>query len=151
MPDLSETDQRLLRMAVNEAATGFDEGGVPVGAVLAEGDTVLATGRNRRVQNGDPIAHGEMDCLQRAGRQRSYRSVTLYTSLSPCMMCAGTIVQFGIPRVIVGEAENFAGNVDFLRERGVEVIVADDDEAKDLMRRFITEKPDLWNEDIAED
>lgn len=151
MPDLSEADQRLLRMAVKEAATGFDEGGVPVGAVLAEGDTVLATGRNRRVQNADPIAHGEMDCLQRAGRQRSYRSLTLYTSLSPCMMCAGTIVQFGIPRVVVGEAENFAGNVEFLRERGVEVIVADDNEAKDLMRRFIAEKPDLWYEDIAEE
>ena len=151
MPDLSEADQRLLRMAVNEAATGFDEGGVPVGAVLAEGDAVLATGHNRRVQNGDPIAHGEMDCLQRAGRQRSYRSLTLYTSLSPCMMCGGAIVQFGIPRVVVGEAENFAGNVDFLRERGVEVIVADDNEAKDLMRRFIAEKPELWYEDIAEE
>lgn len=151
MPDLSKTDQKLLRLAVHEAATGFDEGGVPVGSVLARGDEVLATGRNRRVQNGDPIAHGEMDCLQRAGRQKSYRDLTLYTSLSPCMMCAGTIVQFGIPRVIVGEAENFAGNVDFLRSRGVEVIVADDREATALMARFIAEKPDLWNEDIAED
>jgi cytosine deaminase len=150
MPELTEIDARLLRMAVAEAVTGYDEGGVPVGSVLAEGDSVVATGRNRRVQNGDPIAHGEMDCLQRAGRQRSYRNLTLYTSLSPCMMCAGTIVQFGIPRVVVGEAENFAGNVEFLRERGVEIIVANDAEAIALMRRFIAEKPDLWNEDIAE-
>ncbi len=151
MPALSETDQRLLRLAVHEATTGFDEGGVPVGSVLADGDTVIATGRNRRVQNGDPIAHGEMDCLQRAGRQKSYRNMTLYTSLSPCMMCAGTIVQFGIPRVVVGEAENFAGNVEFLQSRGVEVIVADDEDAIALMRRFIAEKPELWNEDIAEE
>jgi cytosine deaminase len=150
MPELTESDRALLRMAVREAAQGFDEGGVPVGAVLADGDRVLATGRNRRVQNSDPIAHGEMDCLQRAGRLRSYRGLTLYTTLSPCMMCAGTIVQFGIPRVVVGEAENFAGNVDFLRSRGVEVIVVDDAESKALMRRFIAEHPDLWNEDIAE-
>jgi cytosine deaminase len=150
MPELSDSERKLLRLAVREAATGFAEGGVPVGAVLAEGDEVLATGRNRRVQNGDPIAHGEMDCLQRAGRQKSYRSLTLYTTLSPCMMCAGTIVQFGIPRVVVGEADNFAGNVDFLRSRGVDVIIADDEEAKALMGRFIAEQPEIWNEDIAE-
>ncbi len=151
MAALNATDQRLLGMAIDEARTGFDEGGVPIGSVLARGDEVIASGRNRRVQNGDPIAHGEMDCLQRAGRQRSYRDTTLYTSLSPCMMCAGTIVQFSIPRVVIAEAENFAGNVEFLRSNGVEVIVADDADATALMRRFIDENPELWNEDIAEE
>ena len=151
MPELSDSERRLLRLAVREAATGFAEGGVPVGAVLAEGDEVLATGRNRRVQNGDPIAHGEMDCLQRAGRQKSYRSLTLYTTLSPCMMCAGTILQFGIPRVVVGERANFEGNCDFLAGRGVEVVLLDDPACIELMSRFIRERPELWNEDIAEE
>jgi cytosine deaminase len=94
--------------------------------------------------------HGEMDCLRKAGRQKSYRKMTLYTSLSPCMMCTGTIIQFGIPRVVVGEARNFAGNPDLLRERGVEVIIADDPDCVALMARFIREKPELWNEDIME-
>ncbi|MGI9385142.1 MAG: nucleoside deaminase, partial [Methyloligellaceae bacterium] len=114
-------------------------------------DKLIASGRNRRVQEGDPIAHGEMDCLRRAGRQRSYRSMTLYTTLSPCMMCSGTIVQFAIPRVIVGEAKNFPGNPEFLREHGVEVVIADDPDCIALMGRFIAEKPELWAEDIAED
>jgi cytosine deaminase len=92
-----------------------------------------------------------MDCLRRAGRRRHYKDVTLYTTLSPCMMCAGTILQFGIPRVVVGERDNFAGNLDFLVERGVEVVLLDDPGCKALMARFIEEKPELWNEDIAED
>jgi cytosine deaminase len=103
------------------------------------------------VQGGDPIAHGEMDALRKAGRQKSYKDVTLYTSLSPCMMCSGTIVQFGIPRVIVGENQTFGGNEEFLRSRGVEVIVVNDADCIALMTRFIREKPALWNEDIAED
>jgi cytosine deaminase len=148
---LSETDQRLLRVAYDEAKTGFDEGGCPIGSVLARGGEVVAQGRNRRVQNGDPIAHGEMDALRRAGRQKTYVDTTLYTSLSPCMMCAGTIVQFGIPRVVIGENTNFGGNEDFLRERGVDVIVADDPDCIALMARFITERPALWAEDIAEE
>ncbi|MCX7381620.1 MAG: nucleoside deaminase [Alphaproteobacteria bacterium] len=148
---LSETDRTFLRLAYEEAKAGYDEGGCPIGSTLAEGGRLIASGRNQRVQQGDPIAHGEMDCLRRAGRQKSYRRTTLYTSLSPCMMCAGTIVQFGIPRVVVGEAVNFPGNVDFLRARGVEVIVADDAACIALMQRFITEKPELWAEDIAED
>lgn len=148
---LSETDQRLLRVAYDEAKTGFDEGGCPIGSVLARRGEVVAQGRNRRVQNGDPIAHGEMDALRRAGRQKTYASKTLYTSLSPCMMCAGTIVQFGIPRVVIGENTNFGGNEDFLRERGVDVIVADDPDCIALMARFITERPALWAEDIAEE
>ena len=148
---LSDTDRKFLRLAYDEAKAGFDEGGCPIGSVLAEGDRLIAQGRNQRVQGGDPIAHGEMDCLRKAGRQKTYRNMTLYTSLSPCMMCSGTIVQFGIKRVVVGENENFGGNEDFLRDRGVEVIVVNDAECINLMKRFIEEKPELWAEDIAED
>ncbi len=138
---MSKTDRQFLRQAFEQAKLGYDEGGCPIGSVLALGDQLIASGRNRRVQQGDPIAHGEMDCLRNAGRQKSYRGMTLYTTLSPCMMCAGTIVQFSIPRLVVGEAENFAGNLDFLADRGVEVILADDRECIALMRRFINEKP----------
>ncbi|MEL7000675.1 MAG: nucleoside deaminase [Pseudomonadota bacterium] len=148
---LTETDRKMIRVAYDEAKAGFDEGGCPIGSVLARGDTVVAQGRNQRVQKGDPIAHGEMDALRKAGRQRTYRDTTLYTSLSPCMMCSGTIVQFGIPRVVIAENTTFGGNEAFLRERGVEVIVADDADCIALMTRFIKEKPELWAEDIAED
>ena len=147
---LSATDQKFLRMAYDEAKAGYDEGGCPIGSVLAEGERLISRGRNQRVQCGDPIAHGEMDALRKAGRQKSYRKMTLYTSLSPCMMCTGTIIQFGIPRVIVGENRNFGGNEALLRERGVEVIIAGDPDCVALMARFIAEKPELWNEDIAE-
>lgn len=148
---LTETDAKFLRIAYEEAKAGYDEGGCPIGSVLAEGDRLIAQGRNQRVQQGDPIAHGEMDCLRKAGRQKSYRAMTLYTSLSPCMMCTGTIIQFSIPRVVIGENETFGGNEDFLRSKGVEVIVADDADCKALMARFIEEQPELWNEDIAEE
>ena len=148
---LTEADKKFLRLAYQEAKDGFDEGGCPIGSVLAEGDQLIAQGRNQRVQGGDPIAHGEMDCLRKAGRQKTYRNKTLYTSLSPCMMCSGTIVQFGIPRVVIAENTTFGGNEEFLRERGVEVIVADDPDCIALMERFIKEKPELWAEDIAED
>jgi len=148
---LTEIDQKFLRLAYQEAKDGYDEGGCPIGSVLAEGDKLIAQGRNQRVQGGDPIAHGEMDCLRKAGRQKTYKNMTLYTSLSPCMMCSGTIIQFGIPRVVVAENTNFGGNEDFLRERGVEVIIADDQPCIDLMKCFIEEKPELWAEDIADD
>lgn len=148
---LTETDRRMIRIAYDEAKAGFDEGGCPIGSVLARGEAVVAQGRNQRVQKGDPIAHGEMDALRKAGRQKTYRDTTLYTSLSPCMMCSGTIVQFGIPRVVIAENTTFGGNEEFLRERGVEVIVADDPDCIALMTRFIEEKPELWAEDIADD
>ena len=148
---LNDIDRKFLRLAYEEALAGFNEGGCPIGSALASGDRLIAQGRNQRVQQGDPIAHGEMDCLRKAGRQKSYRGMTLYTSLSPCMMCSGTIIQFGIQRVVVGENKNFGGNEDFLRQRGVEVILADDEDCIALMHRFITEKPELWAEDIAED
>jgi cytosine deaminase len=147
---LTPIDAKFLRIAYEEAKAGYEEGGCPIGSVLAEADRLLARGRNQRVQQGDPIAHGEMDCLRKAGRQKSYRRMTLYTSLSPCMMCSGTILQFGIPRVVVGEASNFAGYPELLRERGVEVVIADDPDCIALMARFIAEKPELWNEDIME-
>ncbi len=148
---MNDTDAMFLRIAYQEAKNGYDEGGCPIGSVLARGDVLVSQGRNQRVQKGDPIAHGEMDALRKAGRQKTYCGTTLYTSLSPCMMCTGTIIQFGIPRVVIGENTTFGGNEDFLRSRGVEVIVADDPDCIALMRRFISEKPELWNEDIAED
>jgi len=147
---MNADDTRLLRLAYDEAEAGYKEGGCPIGSVLARGGKVLGQGRNQRVQNGDPIAHGEMDALRKAGRQKTYRDTTLYTSLSPCMMCSGTIIQFGIPRVVIGENVNFGGNEDFLRSKGIEVIVVDDPACRALMYRFIEEKPELWAEDIAE-
>lgn len=148
---MTDIDKKFLRMAYEEALAGYNEGGCPIGSVLAKGDTLIAKGRNQRVQQGDPIAHGEMDCLRKAGRQKSYKSMTLYTSLSPCMMCSGTMIQFGIKRVVIGENTTFGGNEALLRERGLEVIIADDPDCIALMTKFIKEKPELWNEDIAEE
>ena len=144
-------DPAFLTRAYELALKSYDEGGCPIGSVLARGSEVLGEGHNQRVQKGDPIAHGEMDALRNAGRQRNYAGTTLYTSLSPCMMCAGTIVQFGIPRVVIAENRNFGGNEDFLRSRGVEVEIVDDERCVALMRRFIAEQPALWLEDIAEE
>ena len=148
---MTETDRRMMMIAYEEAKKGFDEGGCPIGSVLARDGQEVSRGHNQRVQQGDPIAHGEMDALRKAGRQRSYRDTVLYTTLSPCMMCSGTIIQFGIPRVVVGENTTFGGNEDFLREHGVEVVIAEDPDCIALMESFIREKPELWAEDIAED
>ena len=147
---LRDIDYKFIRLAYDEAKAGYDEGGCPIGSVLASGEQLISKGRNQRVQKGDPIAHGEMDCLRNAGRQHSYSGMTLYTSLSPCMMCAGTILQFRIPRIVIGENETFGGNEAFLQGRGVTVEVANDPECRDLMQKFILEKPELWAEDIAE-
>lgn len=136
--------------AVSQAAASLDAGGVPVGSALDLGGTMVAAGHNERVQLGDPIAHGEMACLRKAGRQRSYRDAVLYTTLAPCAMCAGTIVQFRIPLVVVGEATTFPGELAFLRERGVEVVVLDDPRCVELMERFQREYPAVWAEDIGE-
>jgi creatinine deaminase len=144
-----EQDQKFMDMAFEQAQKSYDEGGLPIGAAMVENGKVLAVGHNKRVQEVDPIAHGEMDCLRQAGRRRSYKAVTLYTTLSPCMMCAGTIVQFGIKRVVIGEDENFSGNIEFLKSRGIEVDVLSDKRCIELMARLIREKPQLWNEDIA--
>jgi cytosine/creatinine deaminase len=133
-----------------ELALEGGESGIPIGSVLTRGDEIIGKGFNRRVQEGDPIAHGEMDCLRNAGRQKSYRDTILYTSLSPCMMCSGTIVQFKIPRVIVLENANFGGNEDFLRSNGVQVDVLQDARCIEMMSRFIRENQELWEEDIAD-
>ena len=148
---LTQVDKQLLKIAYDEAKSGYDTGGCPIGSVLARDGREISRGHNQRVQQDDPIAHGEMDALRKAGRQKTYRDTVLYTTLSPCMMCSGTIVQFGIPRVVIGENKTFGGNEAFLRDRGVEVIIANDSDCISLMERFIREKPDLWAEDIAED
>jgi len=142
-------DQHFMTLALDEARTGYDEGGVPVGAVMVENGEVIGRGHNRRVQDGNPVSHGETDCMKNAGRRPDYSNVTMYTTLSPCMMCAGTIIQFGIGRVVVGEDENFPGNIEFLKSRGVDVTLLDDQDCKALMSKFIDERPDLWYEDIA--
>ena len=148
---LNAAEQALMDAALAQAEKSFAEGGLPIGAVLARGAELLAAGHNRRVQQGDPIAHGEMDCLRAAGRLKSYRDLTLFTTLSPCMMCSGTIVQFKIPKVIVGENRTFGGNEDFLREHGVQVVVLDDPRCAALMSRFQREYPAVWAEDIGEE
>lgn len=145
----SEAEKNFLRAAYEQALESYREGGLPIGAVMEEGGVVIARGHNRRVQDGDPIAHGEMDCFRKAGRRGRYDGITLYTTLSPCMMCSGTIVQFGVKKVVVGEHQNFPGNIEFLRAHGVEVRLADDGECIALMERFIRERPELWDEDIA--
>ena len=145
----SDADAAFMARALAQARQSYDEGGLPIGAVMVLDGRIIGEGHNRRVQDGDPIAHGEMSCLRNAGRRPSYAGVTMYTTLSPCMMCAGTIVQFGIARVVIGENVNFAGNIAFLREHGVDVRLLDDAACRELMGRFIRESPELWSEDIA--
>ena len=147
---MDEFDQRFVEIAFEEARKSLKAGGLPIGAALANDCGLISRGHNQRIQNGDPIAHGEMDCLRKAGRQKSYKSMTLYTSLSPCMMCAGTIVQFKIPRVVINDTENFGGNEEFLREHGVTVIDVAHKSSISQMRTFIKQNPALWNEDIME-
>jgi cytosine deaminase len=149
---MNEWDIRCLNGAISEAKAGLAEGGIPIGAVLATSDGVLGAGHNRRIQLGSPIRHGETDALEVAGRQPAsvYRKATMYTTLSPCDMCTGAILLYGIPRVVIGENRTFMGSEDLLRERGVEVIVADNAECIAMMESFIAENPTLWNEDIGE-
>lgn len=146
-------DEKFLAIAIDEARAGRREGGIPIGAALVVDGTVLGTGHNRRVQRESAILHGETDALERAGRQPAsvYRRATIYTTLSPCHMCAGAILLYGIPRVVVGENRTFLGAEDLLRQHAVEVTVVDDDECVELMQTFIAEHPDLWNEDIGEE
>ncbi len=143
-------DEFLLE-AVNEAKSGLAEGGIPIGSVLVHNGKIIGRGHNRRVQNGSVILHGEMDALENAGRQSAsvYQECVLYTTLSPCPMCSGTILLYGIPKVIIGENETFLGEEKLLAERGVEVVVANDSTCKELMKSFIQSNKDLWNEDIG--
>jgi creatinine deaminase len=146
------TDQDMLAVAVEEARLGLAEGGVPVGGALFGADGgVLGRGHNRRVQDDDPSVHGETAAFKNAGRQRTYRGTTMATTLSPCWFCSGLIRQFGISRVVIGEAETFYGGHDWLAENGVEVVLLDDPECVEMMTRFIAEKPEVWFEDIGED
>jgi cytosine/creatinine deaminase len=149
MADTGTDDARFMRAAYEQALKSYHEGGLPIGAVMVQRGSIIAAGHNRRVQDGDPIAHGEMDCFRRAGRRPRYDDIVLYTTLSPCMMCAGTVVQFGVRRVVIGEARNFPGNPDFLRAHGVTVVLMDDAACVALMDRFKKERPELWDEDIA--
>ncbi|HXV72904.1 MAG TPA: nucleoside deaminase [Acidimicrobiia bacterium] len=139
-------------IAVAEARLGRDEGGIPIGSALLIGDEVLGRGHNRRIQRESAILHGEMDALESAGRLPAaiYREATIYTTLSPCDMCTGAILLYGIPRVVVGENETFIGGEDLLRRRGVEVEVLDDERCIEMMHVFIADNPELWNEDIGE-
>jgi cytosine deaminase len=140
-----------LQAAIAEARQGLREGGIPIGSVLVYRGNIIGRGHNRRVQKDSAILHAEMDALENSGRQAAavYRDCTIYTTLSPCAMCSGAILLFGIPRVVVGENTTFMGEESLLRSRGVEVTVADDAECLRLMRGFIEQKPDLWNEDIG--
>ncbi len=142
----------FLRAAIEEAERGLSEGGIPIGSVLVHRGRILGRGHNRRVQKGSAILHGEMDALENAGRQpaRVYRECTIYTTLSPCAMCSGTILLYGIPRVIVGENSTFLGEEDLLRSRGVAVEVLQDARCQELMAQFIRAQPSLWAEDIGE-
>jgi cytosine/creatinine deaminase len=146
------TDAEMLEVALDEAQIGFDEGGVPIGgALFARDGTLLGRGHNRRVQHDDPSVHGETDAFRNAGRQRSYKGTTMVTTLSPCWYCSGLIRQFGISRVVIGEARTFVGGHDWLAEHGVEVVILDDQRCVELLRAFIERHPEIWNEDIGED
>jgi creatinine deaminase len=146
------TDAELLAVALGEARAGLAEGGIPIGAALFGADgTLLGRGHNRRVQDDDPSVHGETDAFRRAGRQRTYRGTTMVTTLSPCWFCSGLVRQFGISRLVVGEARTFHGGHDWLAENGVEVVVLDDDTCVAMMTDFIAANPALWNEDIGVD
>ena len=141
-----------MHAAIEEAQQGLAEGGIPIGSVLVHRGTILGRGHNRRIQRGSPILHGEMDALENAGRHpaRVYRESVLYTTLSPCAMCSGAILLYGIPTVIVGENQTFLGEEELLRSRGVNVEVLQDATCIEMMTRFIAEHPELWNEDIGE-
>ncbi|MFJ3235510.1 nucleoside deaminase [Streptomyces sp. NPDC086787] len=145
------TARAWLGIALEEARGGLAEGGVPVGAALYAADgALLGRGRNRRVQDGDPSTHAETAAFRAAGRQRSYRGTTMVTTLSPCWYCSGLVRQFGISRVVIGEAVTFHGGHDWLAEHGVEIVVLDDPECAAVMREFMDTHPDLWKEDIGE-
>lgn len=149
---MHEQDLYFMSEAINEAKKGAAEGGIPIGSILVIDGKIVGRGHNQRVQQGDPILHGEMDCLKNAGRlsAKDYAKATIYSTLSPCDMCSGAILLYKIPRVVMAENETFKGNEDYMRSRGLEVINLDLDEAKQLMRDFIAKNPELWNEDIAE-
>ena len=140
----------FMQAAIDEARQGISEGGIPIGSVLVRDGKIIGRGHNKRVQDGDPITHAEIDCLRNAGRIGSYNNTVLYSTLMPCYLCAGAVVQFGIKKVYAGENETFSGAKEFMESMGVEVIDINSEECKAMMRKFINENPKLWNEDIGE-
>ncbi len=139
----------FMKAAIDEAKLGLQEGGIPIGSVLVKDGKIIGRGHNRRVQKDDPIIHAEIDCLQNAGRIGSYKDTILYSTLMPCYLCGGAIVQFGITKVYAGESATFPGSKEFMEQHGVEVVDMDLDECKNLMNDFIEKNPKLWNEDIG--
>ena len=147
-----EKYEKMLQIALAEARAGLAEGGIPIGAALFTHEgALLGKGRNRRVQEGDPSAHGETDAFRKAGRQRTYRDKIMVTTLAPCWYCSGLIRQFGIGTVIVGESLNFQGGIDWLRENGIEVIDLHSQECIELLAKYVNEHPEVWKEDIGEE
>src|SRR5208337_4714700 len=144
-----QADREMMALALGQARVSLEAGGVPVGAVLAADGELIAAGHNERVQRGDPVAHGEIACLRNAGRRPSYHDTTLYTTLSPCQMCSGAILLFQIPRVVVGEAHTFEGDLGFLTGHGVEIVLLDDKDCVAAMREFQQRYPQVWSEDIG--
>ncbi len=142
---------KFLKTAIDEAKKGLKEGGIPIGSVIVYQGKIIGRGHNRRIQEGSVVLHGEMDAFENAGRQPEnvYKKCTLYTTLSPCVMCAGAILLYRIPKVVIGENKNFLGEEALLKSRGVDVMVVDNQECKDMMTSFITNNPELWNEDIG--
>ncbi|MFA5423729.1 MAG: nucleoside deaminase [Phycisphaerae bacterium] len=149
---VKEQDKTILFMqsAIAEAKKGLSEGGIPIGSVLVRDGQIIGRGHNKRVQENDPIIHAEIDCLRNAGRIGSYKGTTLYSTLMPCYLCAGAIVQFGIAKVIAGESKTFEGAGNFMRSMGVEVVNLNLEECKNMMQDFIDAEPELWNEDIGQ-
>jgi creatinine deaminase len=140
----------FMKAAIEEAKKGLGEGGIPIGSVLVKSGKIIGRGHNKRVQQSDPIMHAEIDCLRNAGRIGKYDETVLYSTLMPCFLCAGAVIQFGIKKVLVGESETFSGAKEFLESHGVEVIDLNLDECKQLMKEFIQTNPKLWKEDIGE-
>lgn len=141
---------KFLEAAIDEAKKGYNEGGIPIGSVLIKNGKIVARGHNKRVQELNPMKHAEIDCLINAGRIGSYKDTVLYSTLMPCYLCAGAVVQFNIKKVIVGESVTFPGAKEFMEQHGVEVIDLQNEECISMMKKFISEKPELWNEDIGE-
>lgn len=144
------TEDKFMTAAIDEAKTGLSEKGIPIGSILVKNGEIVGRGHNKRVQDGDPITHAEIDCLRNAGRVGSYKDAVLYSTLMPCYLCAGAVVQFGIKKVIVGESKTFPGAKEFMESHGVEVVDLNNAECISIMEDFIEKNPTLWNEDIGE-
>ncbi len=142
---------QFMAAAIEEARKGLGEGGIPIGSVLVKDGKIIARGHNKRVQENNPMVHAEIDCLINAGRIGSYKDTTLYSTLMPCYLCAGAIVQFGIKKVVAGESKTFPGAVDFMKQHNVDIIDVNNNECIEMMTAFISQRPELWNEDIGKD